>query len=154
MELTNIRPGAILAIRHSTYTHFGIVSDKRDAQGKPMIIDNSSAAGAVQERSWHCAVGARNFTLASFQPRLSANEVLRRAREKIGQKRYCLFRSNCEAFVREVAGLERTSNQVTACVVTVPIAARFAYEATDGNWFWTLASATAALAMTTYAVSK
>ncbi|WP_420389356.1 lecithin retinol acyltransferase family protein [Marinobacter sp.] len=154
MNQTHFRPGSILAIRHSTYTHYGVVSDRTDDQGMPLIIDNSAAAGLVSERRWQDAVGGRPFALASIQPKLPPETVVMRARQYIGKLKYSLIQSNCEAFARRAAGLEPTSQQVAACTLTVPSAAYLAYKATDGDLFWTLVSATAALAATTYAVSK
>ncbi len=148
------KPGSIIAIRCSTYTHYGIVSDRNDEHGLPMVIDNSAAAGVVRERTWCEAVGTRTVSRATFQSKLPSETVVRRARQHIGKLKYCLFRSNCEAFVRRVAGLEPKSHQIAACTLTTPTAAYFTYRATDGNLFWTLVAATAAVAVTTYAVGK
>lgn len=148
------KPGSIIAVRHSTYTHYGIVSDRYDETGAPMVIDNSAAKGLVHERTWNEAVGNKPVSRASFQSMLPPEIIVLRARQHIGKLKYCLFSSNCEAFARRVAGLEPKSHQIAACGITAPTAAYFTFKATDGNWFWTLVAATAAVAATTYAVGK
>ena len=49
---TCFSPGDIIRVRYSTFTHYGVVSDRTGEDGMPMIIDNSYASGTAVERTW------------------------------------------------------------------------------------------------------
>lgn len=147
-------PGSVIKIRHKSYTHYAIISDRIGTDGMPMVIDNSAVRGTVAERSYYEAVCGGSVTLSSLKSDFSEHQILECARGFVGQVNYSLLSFNCESFVRKILGLSPTSKQVATSLVTVPSAMYLAHKASGGNkWIMGLAGI-AALAITTHVVAE
>lgn len=122
-------PGTPIKVSCLAYTHYAIVSD-RLVQDKPMLISLSSRTGTVTEESWDTVVCGRKVSRSRLRSNLATEEIVRRARAALGQRRYNVVTNNCEQFVREMLGLKARSRQVeTAAGVGVSallLALRFA----------------------------
>lgn len=148
------KAGDAIKVFHPTYVHYGIVSDRIGPDGHPMIIDHSMATGTVAERSWGEATGGKTVSKSDLDSDRSPYQIILAARQLIGKAKYSLTHFNCEAFVRHVMGLSPTSKQVTASVVSVPLAGIIAYKASAKNpWITALACLTV-FAVTTHAVAE
>ena len=107
MKLT---PGMIVQIDFGFYHHPGIVSDQT-INSMPMVISNSYRKRGVFEESWDEFSDGRKVETLGYPGDLSADEVLLRARSKIGT-RWNLFTWNCEHFINWSHGLKPRSPQV------------------------------------------
>ena len=113
-------PGTIVQIDFGFYKHPGLVSDKT-LNSIPMIISNSYRLRGVYEEPWEDFSNGKEVEIVGYPGILSSNEVLDRARSKIGT-RWNLFFWNCENFINWSHGLKTRSPQVrayTACVFAV-----------------------------------
>lgn len=123
------KPGAPIKIGCFAYDHYAIVSD-RVQENKPTLISLSFRTGTVAEEPWDEVVRGRKVTPSRLQSSLTPEEIVRRARAEVEQRRYNLITRNCEHFVREMLGLPARSLQietaVSAGVSTLLVAMRFA----------------------------
>lgn len=117
MTSATLKAGDLVKIGWRAYCHYAIVSD-RIHDGKPMLISLSRRTGTVAEEPWDEVVRGRRVKPSRLRPRLSADQVLQRARNQIGRRRYALLTSNCEHFARESVGLSSTSGQVRGATGT------------------------------------
>ncbi|WP_431474018.1 lecithin retinol acyltransferase family protein [Marinobacter sp. KM021] len=150
---TNLIPGDVVKIPYPAFTHYGVISDRIGSDGKPMIIDNSNAAGTVSERTWSQVTRGKSVIKSSLKSQRPNTLVLAAAKQLIGQLKYSITGQNCEWFVRVVLGVAPTSQQVKASLITVPTAGLVAYRITRGNLLLTGLGCCLALAATTHAVS-
>ena len=72
---------------------------------KPMVISNSFRRSGVFEESWEDFSNGRNVKIPGYPGDLSADEVLLRARSKIGS-RWNLFGWNSEHSINWAHGLK------------------------------------------------
>ena len=113
-------PGTIVQINFGLYRHPGLVSDKI-VNSMPMVISNSYRLRGVYEEPWEDFSNGKKVEVLGYPGNLSSNEVLNRARSKIGT-RWNLFFWNCEHFINWSHGLASRSLQVRAyatCAVTI-----------------------------------
>ncbi len=92
--------------------HFGIVTNKRGADGLPVIGANSRASGGPAEEAWSKFTEGQAHERAYYPSALSPELVLYNAYGMFGT-RYNLVSWNCEHFVNACHGLRPTSRQVT-----------------------------------------
>lgn len=112
------QPGAIVAVRVAGVWHEGIVSDRHDADGLPMVVHKSKRGKVATEEPWRrfAARGAR-VALVGYPSILPPELVLERARARIGEPWTAI--DNCQRFTRRAHGvparspdLERTAGLV------------------------------------------
>ena len=120
MNTYSLRPGDVIGtdVRVGPYLvrHVGIVSAVDPWRGV-FVISNSKKAGMIAEEHLDDFTGGSDWKRhPELRGRLSSQEVVRRARQRIGDP-WRLFGDNCEHFVREVQGLLRESPQVAAGVL-------------------------------------
>lgn len=115
---THPEPGSILALDCGYFTHFAFISDRIGADGYPMLIGASDRTGTVKEEMWSDIVGRSSFEIIENPGELSIVEVLRHARNQIGNWPYSLLKNNCEHFVNWASGLPKESKQVSSGVVS------------------------------------
>lgn len=96
--------------------HVGLVSDRRSYFGLPHVISASKRTGYVVEEPWEEFAQGATVEVCDIRGNLSAQDVLGRARQKIGHE-WRLVVANCEHFVRWAHGLPVTSPQLQAGVV-------------------------------------
>ena len=116
-NLTALRPGTILSTGRPGYRHFGISTDCY-INGLPTVISNTGKYGKVIEESLEQFQEQGDLKVEGYWGSLNHQDVLRRAREKLGS-RYFLLNWNCEHFVRFVHGLKPESPQVALVGVMV-----------------------------------
>ena len=105
-------PGTIVQIDFGLYKHPGIVSDA-SVNSMPMVISNSFRKRGVYEESWEEFSNGKKVEILGYPGNLSSNEVLNRAKSKIGTKWNLLF-WNCEHFINWSHGLKTRSPQIRA----------------------------------------
>lgn len=116
-----LNPGTIVQINFGLYKHPGIVSD-RTMNSMPMVISNSFRKRGVYEEPWEDFSNGKEFNYKGYPGILSPDEVLSRARSRIGTG-WNLFNWNCEHFVRWSHGLKSRSPQViTYATCTIAVA--------------------------------
>jgi len=94
-------PGTIIAVRVGTIWHEGIVSDRRDADRLPMVINKSKRSRRVEEEPFRIFAPRWSRTrVIGYPSRLPRELVLERARARIGEP--WSLEHNCERFCRSV----------------------------------------------------
>jgi hypothetical protein len=108
----DIQIGAHLVPPRPGYTHHGIYT------GGGRVIHYSCLAnginsGPVEETSIESFVSARDFYIKEHSnPSFSPEEIVLRARSRIGEQLYCIFSNNCEHFCEWVINNDHDSKQV------------------------------------------
>lgn len=103
----SVRPGTIIAVRIGQVWHEGLVSDVRDLDGLPMVINKSKRTRRVEEEPFRIfAPRYLRTRVVGYPGRLPAPEVLSRARARIGEP-WTLVQ-NCERFARSCHGRPRS----------------------------------------------
>ena len=112
INLNQLVPGTVIAIRYPLYKHFAIISD-RIYDDLPMLISLSYRTNSVEEEPWPIVTGGRTVEPSNIKGAYSKEIVLSRARNCIDKDiKYELFSFNCEHFVRYAHGLPMESIQV------------------------------------------
>jgi len=109
-NLAALRPGTVLSTGRPGFRHFGVSTDNY-INGLPTVISNTGKYGKVVEESLEQFKEQGDLKIEGYWSSLTPQDVLRRAREKLGT-RYLLLNWNCEHFVRFIHGLEPESPQV------------------------------------------
>lgn len=112
--------GQVVASSREGYSHFGIVTDSWK-DGEQMVISCSGLRKMVVEEPMSTFRQGSSIERRSSPSALPAQEVLARARRKLGQ-RYDLFNWNCEHFVYESFGRPKQSPQLRLAVCAIGIA--------------------------------
>lgn len=110
-------PGTVIGVRVGIATHVGIVTDRTDINGVPMVISNSHRAGCVAEEPLRVFQGIFQLVPVAQPAIVPSWQVIERARQKLGA-RWDLFSWNCEHFVHWAFGQEPRSPQLQALVIT------------------------------------
>jgi hypothetical protein len=113
--------GQVVASSRFFYSHLGIVTD-RWKDGEQMVISCSNRHSMVVEESMSAFRQGNSIERRPSPSALSVQEVLARARRKLGQ-RYDLFNWNCEHFVYESFGHPKQSPQLQLAVFVIGITA-------------------------------
>lgn len=108
----NLQPGELILTSIGSYEHTSIVSDRRCALGKPMLISATARTGTVMEEQYATVVRGRKTGYAPQQSNLPSHIVLKNARSQIGKWKYGVLGQNCENFANWAGGLKVTSRQV------------------------------------------
>jgi Lecithin retinol acyltransferase len=113
--------GAHLVTPRPGYTHHGIYA------GEGRVIHYSGLAnglnsGPVEETSIESFTSERDFYIKEHSsPRFSKEEIVLRARSRIGEQLYCVFSNNCEHFCEWVINNDHDSKQVlNGASITAP----------------------------------
>lgn len=125
-------PGEAIAVSEGPYSHWAIVSD-RQSNGLPMLISLSKRTKSVVEETWKQVVGGKRWDSKGYLGEYSAEEVISKARSKIGDAGYSLFSNNCQHFVHWAHGVERTSPELRETLGMGVAGAAFGYFASEGN---------------------
>lgn len=113
----NLAPGTVIAVWVGFIRHVGIVTDRM--YGAYLgVISNSYRAGRVAEEPLPVFAGGRSVNVIGYLSDLPPQQVLRRARSRIGEA-WDLPNWNCEHFVRWAHGLQPRSPQLVAGVVLI-----------------------------------
>jgi hypothetical protein len=105
--------GVPIVTRIGRVDHKGVVTDRYGSDGEPTILHASDRYGRVveTEASDFAARAVGPVRFVGYLGNLSPDEVLRRARAKIGA-RYRPLAANCEHFATGVHGLPPESPQL------------------------------------------
>jgi hypothetical protein len=113
--------GAHLVTPRHGYTHHGIYA------GEDRVIHYSGLAdglnsGPVEETSMESFANARDFYIKEHAyPKFSREEIVLRARSRIGEQLYCIFSNNCEHFCEWAINNDHDSKQViNGASITAP----------------------------------
>ena len=98
--------------------HVGIVTERTDHRGLPYVISASKRSGMVLEEPWEDFHQGASVRLVDLRGDLDAQEVIGRARERVGHV-WSLFFANCEHFVRWAHGIPEESPQLQRGVAAV-----------------------------------
>lgn len=94
-------PATIIAVRVGTIWHEGIVSDRRDLDGLPMVLNKSKRTRRVEEEPFRVfAPRWSKMRVIGYPSRLPSSTVIERARTRIGEP--WSLQHNCERFCRSV----------------------------------------------------
>ena len=114
MNRLEVSPGNVIVTNFFGYQHWSLASDRFCRDGFPMLISATKRNGTVQEESWEMVTKGNDSYVANINTHIPVSEILRNARDQIGQWKYCLTSNNCEHFVKSCTNLEVTSTQVKA----------------------------------------
>lgn len=117
------KPGDVVVTDFTGYQHWSLVSDKLCELGKPLLISATKRNGTVSEEPWDTVTHGKETYVADINYLRPVSEVLALARSQIGQWWYSITSSNCEHFVKRVAGLEVSLKQVISGVAGAAIGA-------------------------------
>lgn len=92
--------------------HFAIVTNKRGADGMPVMVANSRSAGGPAEESWQKFTEGRALHSAAYYPSALAPDLVLAQAYRLFGTRYHLLKWNCEHYVNACHGLPATSRQV------------------------------------------
>lgn len=103
----------VRAYRVLPVQHVGLLTDARDRFGHPLVIHASPHLGGVVETELaeFCLKARGTPYLVGYPSELDPEEVLERARERLGQP-YRFWKSNCEHLVWAAHGLPPDSPQL------------------------------------------
>jgi hypothetical protein len=141
MLVSQLRPGTAVYVPAQaaagavTVNHLGIISNRRDAQGLPLVVNASKRTGRVEEETWANFTQGHDATVASIEAQYPPLEIVRRARSKIGH-RWDLFLANCEHFASWARNGVAESPQLAAAAALVLFvlgAGAVAYAATNSK---------------------
>lgn len=97
---TTAAPGTIVAVRVGTIWHEGLISDRRDLDGLPMVINKSKRTRRVEEEPFRIFAPRYSRTrIVGYPSGLPSSIVLERARARIGEP--WSLEHNCERFCRQ-----------------------------------------------------
>ena len=113
MNAEELLPGSRLIVRRRAYFHHGIYV------GNGRIIHyagwSRGTRGLVEEVSLDLFTGGHPYRLGRIAPdRCAGGDIVRRARSRLGERRYHLLRNNCEHFCNWCQLGECRSEQVEA----------------------------------------
>lgn len=111
-----IQPGTVVGTRVWTpypVLHLGIATDRTNARGDQLIISNSKRVGRV---AYETVADFGEIVHVDYPSREHPSDVLHRAEQELG-RRWRLFDSNCEHFVRRAHRLEVASPQVQGAML-------------------------------------
>jgi hypothetical protein len=97
MNAEELLPGSRLIVRRRGYFHHGIYL----GHGKVIHYAGwfSSAGGLIEEVTLEQFTKGRPYGIGRLPPdRHAGEEVVRRARSRLGERRYQLLKNNCEHF--------------------------------------------------------
>ena len=107
-------PGTIVTVQmkglFSLAHHFALVTDKKSADGLPIILSNSGELGGPGEQPWNEFVKGRPYR-AFYPSNLPPKTVLYNAYSMWGT-RYSFWHWNCEHFANACHGRPAHSHQV------------------------------------------
>ena len=117
-------PGTVVYVpAYGFWRHKGIVSDGWQGR-KPMVLCNSPTGGVV-EQSWDEFFQGEPLRIENYPGSLPPNEVMRRARSRLGEK-YVLLAFNCDHYKNYAHGLPVESEQLRATFALLTVAGTFA----------------------------
>lgn len=120
-------PGSTLAVDCGAFTHYAIISDQLGPDGMPKLISASKRTGTVKEETWSDVISNEKTKILPFVGTLTAEEVLSKARSRIGSWVYSVLSFNCEHFVNWCNNLPFTSKQITTSASLASIGAIIGY---------------------------
>ena len=107
-------PGTVVTVQmkglFSVAHHFALVTDKKSADGLPVMLSNSGELGGPGEQPWDAFVKGRPYR-AFYPGKLAPETVLANAYSKF-HTRYDFWRWNCEHFANACHGRPAQSHQV------------------------------------------
>lgn len=110
----SLMPGTVVTVQmkglFKLAHHFALVSDRRGADGLPMVVTNSGDFGGPAEQSWSAFVKGRSYR-AFYPSTLPPGTVLYNARSMFGT-RYNFLHWNCEHFANACHGRPVQSHQI------------------------------------------
>lgn len=107
-RLGALRPGDVVGVAILGVTHEGLVSDRLDGEGRPMIIHSSRRRGCVAEEPFSAVVGGLPHWRVGYYGKKCRACVVEAARARIGEP-WDLMEANCQHFTRACHGVGRQS---------------------------------------------
>jgi len=113
MSAEELLPGSRLIVRRRAYFHHGIYT------GNGKVIHYAgwfrSTRGLVEEATLEEFTEGHSYRIGRMPPdRTAGEDIVRRARSRLGERRYHLLRNNCEHFCNWCQLGECRSEQVEA----------------------------------------
>ena len=96
-------------------THVGLVADRGDQAGLPLVYNASKRTGRVTLDRWEEFCQGEPARLLDVRGDLETKVVISRAHSRLGEE-WSLVWSNCEHYVRWCHGLEPESPQLQGAV--------------------------------------
>jgi len=124
---SNLEPGSIVGVgtsetlTHANGTHYGIVSDRSDEYGLPLVIAPSHRTGLIQEESWLGFTDGRAASVFGAPP-ASRAMTLARARAFLG-KRWTDVWPTCADFIVRIQAPAPALSQPSSLAPVVAVAA-------------------------------
>lgn len=112
----SVAAGSVVSVPVWLFRHVGIVSDRRGADGRPMVISNSRRRGGTFEECWAEFSGGVPVTVKEARSGAQGHATVRRARSMLGAA-WRPVEFNCEHFVEEACGRTRRSPQLHGAVM-------------------------------------
>lgn len=123
-----LRPGTIIKAPIQgllgLFWHFGVVSDRCDYRGVPLMISNSWTNRGAAEEVWEVFSAGQNCQVVGFPSELSSYQVVTNAR-LLSSRPYSLLLWDCERFANACHGLPARSKQMEAVLATALAGALF-----------------------------
>jgi hypothetical protein len=120
-------PGSTLAVDCGVFTHYSIISDQLGPDGMPRLISASKRTGTVKEETWSDVISNEKIKILPLIGTLTAEEILSKARSRIGNWVYSVLNFNCEHFVNWCNNLPFTSKQITTSASLASMGAIIGY---------------------------
>jgi hypothetical protein len=125
-KLNQFKPGQHLKVSSGLYSHHGIYVGKGRVvhyAGKSNGLFDDSCS-FVQETALAQFAGQRTvYRVSEPDAKFAADEIVRRAKSRLGENRYSVITNNCEHFVSWCIHGEHSSEQVQRAGVVVAAAA-------------------------------
>lgn len=110
------RPGAIVAVRIQGVWHEGLIAGAPGDEART-VVHKSKRTGAVVEEPLEAFRSGAVVRVMGYPGRLAGDEVLRRARARIGEP--WSWVNNCQRFTRSVHGVPSRSPDLERTVIGV-----------------------------------
>jgi hypothetical protein len=122
-----LKKGDVIYVNCRLYKHYGIFNTPQSViHFAPRGASKTKEDAVIQETTLEKFADGSPVSIIEFQPdaSLPADEIISRARSRLGEDGYNFFTNNCEHFARWCATGKSESKQVTkAFIITEIIAA-------------------------------
>jgi Lecithin retinol acyltransferase len=108
-----ITEGAHLVTSRTGYSHHGIYVGNGMVVHYSGLADGMNTGPVVEVTIFEFTLGNGYYVKRHENPKFSSNEIVGRARSRIGEELYCVFSNNCEHFCEWCINNDHDSEQVS-----------------------------------------